>query len=210
MRRRTQERLFRSWLQVRRAKVAIIRTKEMFHMKHRRLAAAGLLALAVTFGATGAANATDDAPPRPGSTIACTIDGKGGDPHPGDPGSARQARRTGEASPGSRVRACGARRTGQVRRDGDHHPRRWPRSAKRRRMRGAARSCLGEAGVTMAEPTGPTFSSEGVQASERRQDHLRPRRGPGEPGRAVGVTFGTNRPVRAIWAVNAVPWTRAR
>ncbi|WP_157521652.1 hypothetical protein [Herbidospora cretacea] len=44
-------------------------------MKHRRLAAAGLLALAVIFGATGAANATDDAP-DPGGTVSCTVDGK--------------------------------------------------------------------------------------------------------------------------------------
>ncbi|GAB1819792.1 hypothetical protein [Herbidospora sp. RD11066] len=43
-------------------------------MKHRRLAAAGLLALAVTFGVTGAANATDDAPTLTAvaGTITCT------------------------------------------------------------------------------------------------------------------------------------------
>ncbi|WP_157518063.1 hypothetical protein [Herbidospora mongoliensis] len=49
-------------------------------MKHRRLAAAGLLALAVTFGATGAANATDDVVPTLTSvadTISCTaVDGE--------------------------------------------------------------------------------------------------------------------------------------
>lgn len=47
-------------------------------MKHRRLAASALLALAVTFGVTGAANATDDAPTPPvGATIACTPGGEG-------------------------------------------------------------------------------------------------------------------------------------
>nr|WP_157554742.1 hypothetical protein [Herbidospora sakaeratensis] len=48
-------------------------------MKHRRLAVSGLLALAVTFGVTGAANATDDAPTlKPvGGSIACTAGGEG-------------------------------------------------------------------------------------------------------------------------------------
>ncbi|TKK85953.1 hypothetical protein FDA94_23950 [Herbidospora galbida] len=48
-------------------------------MKHRRLAVSGLLALAVTFGVTGAANATDDVPTlKPVSgTIACTAGGEG-------------------------------------------------------------------------------------------------------------------------------------
>ncbi|WP_197038828.1 hypothetical protein [Herbidospora cretacea] len=48
-------------------------------MKHRRLAVSGLLALAVTFGVTGAANATDDVPTlKPvGGTIACTAGGEG-------------------------------------------------------------------------------------------------------------------------------------
>ncbi|WP_157555649.1 hypothetical protein [Herbidospora yilanensis] len=48
-------------------------------MKHRRLALTGLLALAVTFGVTGAANATDDAPilkPVAG-TLVCTAGGEG-------------------------------------------------------------------------------------------------------------------------------------
>ncbi|WP_157519926.1 hypothetical protein [Herbidospora daliensis] len=48
-------------------------------MKHRRLAVSGLLALAVTFGVTGAANATDDTPTlKPvGGSIACTAGAEG-------------------------------------------------------------------------------------------------------------------------------------